>query len=638
MINIFFSYLLVLVSSISALYFIGYVVFHLLKIHLTEFYTDLFAKLLLGGTLFVVSTAVYFTKGVTVTVFFIPVLGTFAWLYSSKNKNQDAEVTIEKMHIFNPIIFLVGTVLVYCWRFGSIYNPAEVVPLAPHGDIIFYANCTDFLVRFGNENSSLDYLYPLGASPYHYYELWFGAGISRIFSLNTILSLVLVIFSIGNLMIWIGLCSVLSHFKKINLLDTIFCFLLLFLTGLAIHLYTNISFMQYIQVFARNSLNYSKLFALYVFSIASLLLFLKNKPLQAILCLLCLPIVSISTSIGVFPAIFLWIIIHYFVEKKLYYQALLIELTISLGFFLFYTFLTPHINTHVSTNFTDVIHKLTNSSFLKTAFNICVGTTIQFALIFAPFFLFLILNKKVKIRQLIKQPEIQILIFAYLFSLLGWSVLHDKTSSTQIFTNLSVVLLNLAATFILMICWINRNSKLRLVNLIFITSVFLIGFNNTLSEYRFEYPQKYRYIEEIISTSNKISSLGSFIFDTKDYANINFSYISNFVIQGGYLTYAKNPTFPLSLSPYSFPVSSDARLASMQKAALKNTPFWIYVEKQKEKGIVQSIPESQAQFIEEMKINYLICTKNVVLPDLLKKKVKKQIIDENTGERFLLLY
>ncbi|WP_309713569.1 hypothetical protein, partial [Pseudolysinimonas sp.] len=96
------------------------------------------------------------------------------------------------------------------------------------------------------------------------------------------------------------------------------------------------------------------------------------------------------------------------------------------------------------------------------------------------------------------------------------------------------------------------------------------------------------------------------------------------------ISYADLPTqttFPLSLSPHSFPVSSDERLSNMQKDALRNTPFWIYVEKQKEKGNYKSVSESQVQFIEEMKINYLISTKNVVLPSIIKNKVKKQFID-----------
>jgi len=58
---------------------------------------------------------------------------------------------------------------------------------------------------------------------------------------------------------------------------------------------------------------------------------------------------------------------------------------------------------------------------------------------------------------------------------------------------------------------------------------------------------------------------------------------------------------------------------------------------QKEMGSFRSIAQSQIDFIREFKINYLIVTKNVRLTPELKNIVKEEIVDSNTGERFILL-
>jgi hypothetical protein len=103
------------------------------------------------------------------------------------------------------------------------------------------------------------------------------------------------------------------------------------------------------------------------------------------------------------------------------------------------------------------------------------------------------------------------------------------------------------------------------------------------------------------------------------------------------LIYSKKTTFPLSISPHNYILSEDKMLAAIERSSLVNTPFWKYVEEQKLNGKFESIEKSQLQFIEEFKINYLICTKDVALSDLLKQKIKKVITDNKTGERFCFL-
>jgi hypothetical protein len=109
------------------------------------------------------------------------------------------------------------------------------------------------------------------------------------------------------------------------------------------------------------------------------------------------------------------------------------------------------------------------------------------------------------------------------------------------------------------------------------------------------------------------------------------------VILGDYLLYAKNKTFPMSLSPYNIRLSEDPFTRQAQLEGMHDTPFYVFVENQKAQKRFSSIEQSQVDFIREYKINYLIVTKDVVLPETLQTLIDKVITDKLTGERFILL-
>jgi len=336
------------------------------------------------------------------------------------------------------------------------------------------------------------------------------------------------------------------------------------------------------------------------------LFFIRKKENYGVLCLLALPVVNISTSIGIFAGVFSWYLFSYLLTRNLRPQIYFLSICLALGIFGFYKFLTVQTNTHVSIGLSDTFHKMMNPSFLKTIFNIHAGTLIQ------------------------------IVTFVFFYSLLGWAVLHDKLSTVQVFSNVSVTLLSILASLILIQVWMYNSKKINFLSVI-VFLFLLVGVRNSFMEYKFKYAQSEKYLSQISSESQKLSSLGSFIFTEDDYANIGFSYVANFAIQGSYLIYSDKKTFPLSMSPHSYKMSADPKLAKIEELCLKNTPFWEYVARQKQKNTYKSLENSQIEFIEKMKIKYLICTKNVQLSSLIKSKIRKEIVDQNTGERFYLL-
>ncbi len=637
MLSIFISYLIFLLLTLFLLYIAGNFFLKFFRIYIKETFTALFTKTVLGSVLFVVASAVFFTKGVTVMLFLLPVLLLFTLKYANTNHDGQTNTSFSNSQI---VTIIAGVILIFCWRFGHIYNPDMDMPLLPHWDWVFYANCVDFLISFGKENSSLDYVYgnEMGTSPYHYFHLWFCAGLSRLFNTNTLLTLVLNVYAIGTILTWFGFCALYGFYKPLKTKNIILCFLMVFISGLAFDYYTRVQFMKYIYVFAFNTLSMPKTFPVYIFSIAGMLFFLRKKEFEGVLCLICVFIVSIGTTIGIFPAIITWQGIKWIKHKKYNWKITAILIIFTVGIFSFYRFLTKSTNSHVNTNFTDIVYKLGDPNFFKTVFNIIAGANIQFFLIFVPYFLvFLLVFRTIKLRDAIEHSLFQVFILCYIYSLLGWAFFNYKTTTTQIFYKISSCWFTIFSVWLIFKSYIRLNNTNLKSNLSAIIALFVLnGILCSASLYRIDYPYSKDYLMKIKRIESQLSTRGAFILDSKDYKH-EFSYISNLTILGSYLAYSSSRTFPLSISPFSFQVSQDPILAKMQVEALKNTPFWIFVEKQNKNKEFVSLVSSQLKFIDELKINYLICTKNVSLPSMISERVKFEIKDTNTGERFLLL-
>ena len=208
---IFIVYLACFLFTVSCFYLAGHGLFKILGININDLYASVFAKIISSCVLFVIGISVVVTGGITLNILFVIPILYFALRYSNRNKILLAQSFPSLAQL---LALTIGAILIFIFRYGQIYNHGSQVPLAPHGDITFYANCIDFIFNSGNENSSVNYLHPAGTSPYHYFELWLGGGISRIFSLNTALTLQLIAFSIGPFILWTGLCAMISSLKR----------------------------------------------------------------------------------------------------------------------------------------------------------------------------------------------------------------------------------------------------------------------------------------------------------------------------------------------------------------------------------------------------------------------------------------
>ena len=641
MTEIFIKYFGILFATLLILLALGHTGLWIAKVYIEDFYTRLFANLVLGSTLLVMITSIIYTKGVTINTTYIVLFFCYFAFFKKRNDIKKSFFYYEKNNKITKdlLLFIVVATVIFSIKWFSIYAPALF--LVPHGDIVFYANLADFIQEFGKENSSVDYVIASnsGVSPYHYFEIWLNIGISSIFNTNSAKTFILVNFSLATTILWFGfraLCSSLSikNFWLVLFLSTTG----VLFSGVTLELYTKIAFMQNIDVFARNVLNYPKLYPVYLFVLSAFLAFIKKQKDISLLCLLCTPIASISTALPILSSVFVFLVIDKFFKKQ--YSSKLIFITGSIGLylFLFYTVFNEVQSTHVSTSSENLLSNLKSLAYLKTCFNIVAGTSIQILLIFIPFILiFLTLNHSILNPK--KYPfEILLMTLIYVSSLCGWAILHNKLSSVQVFSNISVVMLNIAFFIITASILASKYTlKKHILSLTMFSLCMAVAFKNSFNEYKYQYPQSKEYIEKVYAKSADLTRLGGFLFSKEDYKQIGFSYVANFVILGDYLIYSQEKTFPISLSPHQIEIPEEPIQKQMWLDGKLNTPFYLYVEKQKGAGNFKSIAQSQIDFIREFKINYLIVTKNVRLTPELQNIVKEEIVDSNTGERFILL-
>ncbi|HVD99688.1 MAG TPA: hypothetical protein VNB90_15875 [Cytophagaceae bacterium] len=638
MVNIFITYFTILIVLLLLFLVLGSFLLTCFHTKIENRYASLFLSLLTGNVCFVLLASIFFTKGVTINLAFLIV---FIFLIDNSKKYPFKMMELKSfiLKIWNGRTVLevfVLILIIFVFKYFSIYSKTDI-PLLPNTDQVFYSNVSDFMMQTGLENISMDYtlLVGEGVSPYHYFEIWQNAGTVFLFSANSTLSFTLITITSGMILIVLGLVALLSELKQIQSTDKWFCLAGLFLSGFSFGLYKTIPFFESLHVYTRNAADYPKLIPLYLFLIAAFLFFLQNRKEKMILVLLCLPIVSIASSIGILTGIFSFLLMDRIWKKEYAPRLLIATLLVAFYIFAFYKLFNKEAGTHISTSPSSLIANVLKPGYLMTSFNIIAGASIQFGLVYLPFvaFVYLINPGMIKWRY-----EYWGILLVYGFALSGWAVQHDNLDSVQVFSNLSVSLFNVLA----FICLLSLLADLKTIGalrlmLAGVTLVCILQMKVSWVAYRSEHVNDPDYLKRIHFLSKDLSSIGAFMLSKEKYEETPFSYVSNFVILGDYLVYAKYKTLPTSISPFEMSFSKDSAIAKLQREGRNDTPFFVFVEEEKNAKKFSSIEQSQVDFIKKYHINYIIATKDISLSPLLKNLVREEIKDKKTGEHFFLL-
>jgi hypothetical protein len=327
-----------LITSFFVLVFIGE------QIHRNAFETGFsgFSRVFLNlftGLFFVVSGfAVYKTGGVTINIIvFLFFIG--ALLHSKFWRGK--QVSFD----FKPNIYIGLTalplLLFFAWRLYTIVQPETELPVVVNMDSMKHVIRANFLVEFGIESINVNYLHPpSGVDPYHYFEAWTIALFGTLFKNNFWIIEQLVVFPLFSSIIVSGFWGIISRFNArplayfLGLLAPQF-------SGLYIEQFETFKYLSFSGGFRTNAFDEWKGFTvsvayLVVLLFLNLLIRIKN-PINALMVLTLLPIVSITLLPATFSAIILCIAILFLLKKRLNFVVTWLDWVIPIGVFLYIT-------------------------------------------------------------------------------------------------------------------------------------------------------------------------------------------------------------------------------------------------------------------------------------------------------------
>jgi hypothetical protein len=598
----------------------------------TPYYNN-FVSQIVGATILVVSGAIYFTTGKTVMLAFLifPIYTLFTKNYEliyfkrSKFKNY-FQINSILLNLLILITLVVGVKL----YFYGIYGNYLVIP---HTDYGTYAKITNYLEHYGIENNYLEYIYPdkFGVRPYHYYEIWLNLVFSKFFNTSHFYNYTMITSSYGLWVLCIGLIAIIEIFnKKIESKHVLLAFISTFCIGFSTSFYQKFKFLQVVEVFTTNAWSYQKLFPIYWFIIAAFLSWNYKNKIHSLIFLLCLPIVFISTA----PSILLTLIIYslYIKIKKIENFEKIIKINYLTLFVFGYIAVFYYFSKTEAGGFDlqSSLLKLGNLNHIKTSVNIIVGTSLQIIILLLPYIFILIINFNQKIIRTENLSKIIIPITIYLMGLFSWAALNNTTHAVQLFSNISIPLINIGIYYLILYIFINSEKNLKyIINLIVLS--FLLIFNIYQTGNKIINEQEIinkEYIDkiEISKVKNKIGVY----FNTNTYSPLHKPQVSY------QLLYEHNGLDVISVGHLSTELNLNNRYYEYDKNALESSTFFNYVKKQKNNNRYKSIEESQVDFINENKIEFGIIDKESEVGNLIKSKIVKEIKDNITGDTFVI--
>ena len=604
-----------------------------------EKYARLFSKMLTGLVFWVLVISCWRTGFQTVNLGLLIVIPVFYYqLMQAQEVRKHFSFGLQD---FKPEgwlllqVFGVGLVVMafrYWWSFGIYEYPIV------HIDHVFYAKVSGYLLRFGVESSRLEYIYPetVNVQPYHYFELWLNAGFLKLFGGSAVRLLVLVTYTVGLSLVWIGLCAIAAQYFKITIGIKVLCLLGLFLMGVN---------SPYFSIFINNSFpinasafDYAKLFPVYLFLIAAMLLTNRGRLMAALSLLLGLPLLTTITgpatfvSLGLYALVLLW--------RRKNKQALQLgSATLATGLFLawFYS------RTAVSGSTPYRSFLLSNAHGLFSSHNLAVSLKLFFNIGLMVCILYLLHGSLIVVfgkgRSLRAMGANRFFPFGLLLfgsGLVSWVFLSGMLNALQFFSNVSIPVLNLLVfTALLLSLRFSRYRKWLVVCFMFI---FMMNIAVNAARLFFRPDQQPQYIEAVLIRTKNLNPVGGYIKAASDYRSV-FLKASNVYPSGNYMNVSPDHSafHTVNLSVFDIPVDTSAARKALEHQMVENTSFYQFVKQQKGAGTFRSIAQSQATFVKQFHLDYLLVSKAGKLPLTLLSQVKDSLTDPVSGEKFYLL-
>ena len=641
MIKMFLQYFAVNAVTVTTILLIGNFLWSLfLNDVKTSKAKTLFIKLSIGLSVFVTIIAILFSKGKTIIILGIPLMIYLLYIQNIISKRREFRFDYRKVR--TEILCCLGVLTPFLlFEYYFIYNGSSFGVNVPYYDLRFYGDLSASLIENGQENLRLHMngLFPedfYGAQPYHYFELWFNGGISKIFGVSPVLNFLLVTSTFFRLLVFVGIYGLLDRKNKKIIESILIVFILLGVSGVDFWFYESIELTMYKSGLVENSVMtfYRKLLPVYWLGIGSLFLFRERKYESALIVLLFLGVIYIGTTPAMFGFVFLGALYLGVRENK--WRFLLFYLFVVVSFVVFYVLFSNKANE--SQEITYLIGEGLSGDVIKQLLFKFIFPQIRIIIFYIPYLLIALLFYLTYKKKLNKEIY-YLIIFGVLICLIGGvasSLLTGNHNASQLLMN-NMPLINCIVIYLIA-------SMLKDKSYLLLFSIGLISLYNlsfTFSKYESHQGNRLLHSDEFkeacieeLNSKPKSSVVGIF---SGEYVYKSGAENSRYLRKTGFLDLSKRGVDLVELNPFQFR-NYYYEQDLLNQSFAENLELIKYSESLPEKESEDKV-RIQLDFIQEYKVEFIYVEEGCQLDsDVLKElNMAKKYCDQVSGDCFFVL-
>lgn len=641
----FSYYFLINALSIIWFYCVGWLVLKLLKINFSLIQYGALVNLLIGTTINVGVFAICKTHFGTFQLIMFGLLILMAYEY--KKHKISVQTSIKFIDHLKKIGELLVVVLLFLVLKIEQTAQFDIYPFShPARDELFYSQVSSFMSRYGVETFYIDWVNEpgvLGLVPYHYFEIWLNAFITDSTGLLSINAYSFVVFVFVTLLLYQAILLLIEEItrERLNWKHKLVAVSLIYLgdiffgtalskilpgmASVGVYLYSNLKItLSFIVVLlAWREWKYGR----YVLSMLLLLIIpLLNYGLM--------PVTLVSV-----PA---FLLLHYWFMKSLEpipYKKIL------LYYFVFFVALIG-IQKIFKNNFDGITALGLNSlidyydSFdkVKTVINYIFNYFRKIVVLCIPFLFLIIPLRKYKLIHL--KSGFAALLSIMLITALGLSaVLHFIIDTSQIFTItlniISHILLYIA--LVLLLFKVPKNYFFKGVVVLYLISGGYIILRSCIEKgSRISYYSK-EFLSSLKTANDSIKGQGIRYLTPDYYTSGAYDINPNCNFEGNYFCLLRNNVLIHTVTVNEIPDRKELHdFFNYNKKLILKSSFYLHFAQQMYPQTSNS-DSIQLAFVKKYNIDFIIATKNAVIPKIISNLVSSEIKDRQTGERLLLI-
>lgn len=643
MITDFTYYFLLSIIGIVWFYFIGVLLMKLLKISIPLIQLNTLLSLLIGIVSHVIVFSIFKTHFATLNVILLLIL-LAVWIEFRKYNKFIPIHRVFKVHLLQLTELALVGLLLYVIKIFLTVDP-KIYPVFNSGrDDIFYSQMSGFISTYGKENFYIDWVSDvksLGIVPYHYFELWLNAFLSEITGLLNLLVYTFTTFVIITLLLYKTILAMMEVVlkQKITIKHIITAISLLFMGDIFFGLVHKDTWTTLTGGYAL--FDNFKIILIFIVFVLSWITWKKEYYTISLLLLLISPLLNFGLMpiiMGVVPVFF---VVHYRIiktgeeiqyKKILYYYLIYILLLIGIQ-----KVFSNQFNGLTTLSLKDLINYYNELSKVKTFLNYVLIYILDIGMLFLTYF-FILIPLKQKGLLILKSGFNVLMLLILISSIVLSSLLHFLMDTSQLFTIITNIIAHLLlfAGIPMVLFLIQRNYFYKgLIIMFLIAGGYFWG-----SRFSQKGAQLDRYSPEFLKQVQKISYKihGQGIrFLTPDYYHSTYNINPNCNFEGYYLSYFKNNLTIHTVSVNNIPDKKELHdfFNYNKKIILRSSYYLHFVDL----NGLQNVSDDSAQyaFVKNNNIDFIVTTKNAVVPENIKKMVIETVEDSTSKETLMLI-